>query len=265
MFCTQCGAPMGESAFCAQCGAPVPASSRQPPPEMGQPSPAPAAESPPPPDPAFWQGGPPQLAQAEPPPAPMPQTAALPYGSAPPPKKRMKKRTKIILLVVGVLFLVSVTAGIVSLITGQPLSTRQRDRQAGQDDGRPGIAATLEKDGLAITLDAVMYSDTNQNGAAPEGYDYRQFQFTIQNDTDEAVDIEAEADFWLLVDGDEAEITLATLLGGQSQMTKVTLAPGKKISGFVQFLVPLEWDELAFGYQPPKGRELVFYLEPGKK
>lgn len=90
MFCTTCGAPLGESdAFCRSCGSPV---AQQPAAPSAQPSPEPpdataGTPPPPPPPPSYGSAPPPPLPPSAPPPPPplsYGSSPPLPYGSAPP-------------------------------------------------------------------------------------------------------------------------------------------------------------------------------------
>ena len=112
-----------------------------------------------------------------------------------------------------------------------------------------GVGDTAEYRGVKVTLNAVEESNGSQFNKPTDGNVFLLVNFTIENNTDSDLAISSMMCFDAYQDGYATNYSLSALLEKTGNQLDGTIAPGKKIQGYVGFEVPATYKEFEINYR----------------
>lgn len=112
-----------------------------------------------------------------------------------------------------------------------------------------GVGDTAEYRGVKVTLNAVEESNGSQFNKPTDGNVFLLVNFTIENNTNSDLAISSMLCFDAYQDGYATNYSLTALLEKTGNQLDGTIAPGKKIQGYVGYEVPATYKEFEINYR----------------
>lgn len=126
----------------------------------------------------------------------------------------------------------------------------------------PTVGDTLEIKGVKVKFNNVKESRGSQFVAPGSGNVFVLCEFTIENNSSTDIGVSSMLSFECYVDDYATSISLNALIDDAvSKQLDGTIAPGKKIRGYIGYEVPRNWSDIEIHFIPYLGstRDLVFY------
>lgn len=112
-----------------------------------------------------------------------------------------------------------------------------------------GVGDTAEYRGVKVTLNGVEESNGSQFNKPTDGNVFLLVNFTIENNTNSDLAISSMLCFDAYQDGYATNYSLTALLEKTGNQLDGTIAPGKKIQGYVGYEVPSTYKEFEINYR----------------
>lgn len=126
----------------------------------------------------------------------------------------------------------------------------------------PTVGDTLEIKGVKVKFNNVKESRGSQFVEPGSGNVFVLCEFTIENNSSTDIGVSSMLSFECYVDDYATSISLNALMDDAvSKQLDGTIAPGKKIRGYIGYEVPRNWSDIEIHFIPYLGstRDLVFY------
>lgn len=112
-----------------------------------------------------------------------------------------------------------------------------------------GVGDTAEYRGVKVTLNSVEESNGSQFNKPTDGNVFLLVNFTIENSTDSDLVISSLMCFDAYQDGYATNLSLTALLEKSGNQLDGTVAPGKKMQGYIGYEVPTTCKEFEVNYK----------------
>lgn len=113
------------------------------------------------------------------------------------------------------------------------------------------VGDTAELEDVHITLVSVTESTGAEYFEPTEGNIFVLFEFTIENKSDEALNVSSMMSFSAYCDDYSCEYSLSAQMAAEDKtQLDGTVAAGKKMTGVIGYEVAADWQEMEVHYQP---------------
>ena len=126
----------------------------------------------------------------------------------------------------------------------------------------PTVGDTLEIKGVKVKFNGVKESKGSQFSEPGPGNVFVLCEFTIENNSSSDIGVSSLLSFECYVDDYSTNTSLGALMDDSvTKQLDGTVAPGKKIRGYISYEVPRNWSDIEIHFIPYLGstRDLVFY------
>lgn len=163
---------------------------------------------------------------------------------------------KTVLICFAVVCVLGVIAG---MLEEKPKKVKSQNENAGKetektedivkdepDDGKDTfvIGETAEMNGVQVTMTDYSENNGSEWNEPADGKVYVLVEFEIQNNSDSELAISSALSFEAYADDYSANLSLGALIENKQEQLDGSIAPGKKMKGWIGYEVPVDWKEL---------------------
>ena len=112
------------------------------------------------------------------------------------------------------------------------------------------VGDTVEYKDVKVTLNSIKENTGSQFNKPTEGNVFLLVDFTIENNSNEELNVSSMMCFEAYQDGYSTSISLGALVEKEGAQLDGTIAPGKKMQGAVGYEVPANYKEFEISYSP---------------
>ena len=125
----------------------------------------------------------------------------------------------------------------------------------------PTVGDTVEKSGIKVTFNGVKESKGSQFVEPASGNIFLLCELTIQNESSSDITVSSLMSFECYIDDYATSLSITALMDDTvNKQLDGTIAPGKKMRGYVGYEVPRNWSDVEIRFVPSLGsaRDFVF-------
>lgn len=163
---------------------------------------------------------------------------------------------KIVLICFGVICVLGVIAG---MFEDKPKKVKSQNENVGEetnkaedviedeaDSGKDTfvIGETAEMNDVQVTMTDYSENNGSEWNEPTDGKVYVLVEFEIQNNSDSELAISSALSFEAYADDYTANLSLGALMENEQEQLDGSIAPGKKMRGWIGYEVPVDWKKL---------------------
>ena len=186
-----------------------------------------------------------------------------------------KKKSPVLLIILGVIVLVILIAAIGSSGSSKSNSTPSTSAASSAATAKPtatpvpektgyGVGEAAESKGITVTLVSVTESSGSSYNKPADGNVFVLCEFEIENGSSSEITVSSLASFEAYCDDYTCNLSLTALIekGNKNQLDG-SVAAGKKFNGVVGYEIPADWKELEIHFTPDfwSGKDIIFVAE----